>query len=423
MSNYKDLELKIIYLKSEDITPYINNTRTHSKEQIQQIKSSIAEFGMCSPIGIHNGVIVYGHARFQALQELKYTSFPCLDLSHLTDTQRKAYVIADNQLPLNAGWDEDMLRLELDSLKELDFDIGLLGFEDDFMSEIGCDFSDDEQGDKGDNDGLTDADEIQEPSDDPISVLGDVWQLGDHRVMCGDSTSIDDVDKLIDGHKVDMVFTDPPYGISIVQNNQIGGGGAFGVGKEAKKTGKVLAATQYAPVAGDESINVAVEAIRVIKTLGAKVEIIWGGNYYAQHLDNSNCWIVWDKQTGENTFADAELAWTNQDTKVRIFEHRWMGLYKASEHGEKRVHPTQKPIALAEWCLNIYGEKCETVLDLFGGSGFTLIACETKNKDAFIMELSEAYVDVIINRWQNFTGKEAIHIESGKTHTQLKQTA
>ncbi len=406
--NYKHVIRNI-----KDLIPYVNNSRTHSDDQTTQIASSIKEFGFTNPVLIdEQGGLIAGHGRLMAAEKLNIEEVPCIVLEGLTDAQKKAYVIADNQLALNAGWDLDKLKIEIEGLSEIDFDVNLLGFDDEFLNGLL---------DVQTSEGLTDEDEVPEAPEIPVSVLGDIWQLGNHRLMCGDSTSIDAVDKLMDGKKVDMVFTDPPYGIDIVQNNQIGGGGAFGVGKEAKKTGKKVAATKYSPVAGDESINVAVEAIQVIKTLGAKVQIVWGGNYYAQHLGNSKCWIVWDKQTGENTFADAELAWTNQETKVRTFEHRWMGLCKASEHGQKRVHPTQKPIALAEWCINIYGQKCESVLDLFGGSGFTLIACETKNKNGYLMELSEAYIDVIIQRWQNFTGKQATHIETGKTYEELKQ--
>jgi len=419
--NYSDLdnlcamqctrELKIEYRKTSELIPYVNNSRTHSDEQVTQIASSIKEFGFTNAILIDDeGGVIAGHGRIMAATLLKLDEVPTITLSGITKAQRKAYVITDNQLALNAGWNLDTLKLEIETLQELDFDTEVLGFDDDFLASLM-----DEP-----VDGLTDEDEVPEAPEVPVSVRGDIWQLGNHRLMCGDSTSIDDVETLMDGQKADMVFTDPPYGISIVQNNQIGGGGAFGKGKKQKAGGKVIEAGQYAPVVGDDSIDTAIEVIQVIKTLNAKVEIIWGGNYYAQHLGNSKCWIVWDKETGDSTFADAELAWTNQSTKVRTFQHRWSGICKASEHGEKRVHPTQKPIALAEWCINIYGQQCDTVLDLFGGSGFTLIGCETKNKNGFIMELSEPYVDVMINRWQNFTGKEATHAESGKTYAQLK---
>jgi DNA modification methylase len=173
-------------------------------------------------------------------------------------------------------------------------------------------------------------------------------------------------------------------------------------------------------VAGDNSIDTAIDAIQIIATLDAKVEIIWGGNYYSSFLPNSSCWIVWDKQNTGN-FADCELAWTNQKTAVRKFQHMWNGMVKASEHGEKRVHPTQKPVALADWCIEQYGKECNTVLDLFGGSGFTLISCENKNKAAFIMEFSESYVDVIVNRWQNYTGKQATLESTGETFGTIKE--
>jgi len=295
---------------------------------------------------------------------------------------------------MNAGWDTTLLSLELADLKEQGFEMDVLGFDPKELDNL----LEPEQ-----VDGLTDEDAVPEAPVEPKTKLGDIYQIGNHRLMCGDSTSIDAVEKLMDGQKADMVFTDPPYGISIVQGGSISGSKPFGSvgGEKLAKVGK------YAPVAGDESIDVAVEAIQLIATLQAKVEIIWGGNYYANHLDNSSCWIVWDKENTGN-FADAELAWTNQKTAVRIFKHMWNGMLKDSERGEKRVHPTQKPVALAEWCFNEYGKECLTVLDLFGGSGSTLIACESQNKKGYIMELSPNYCDVIVKRWEDFTGKKAV---------------
>ena len=399
-------EYKTVSVSS--LIPYARNSRTHSDAQVGQIAASIKEFGFLNPIIVdgESGIIA-GHGRVLAMQKLGLADVPVIDASHLTDVQRRAYVIADNKLALNADWDSEMLRVELDELGKDGFDIELTGFSLDEIADLQIEEV---------PEGLTDEDAVPESLEDPVTVEGDVWVLGNHRLMCGDSTSIDAVEKLMDGQKVGMVFTDPPYGIEIVQNNQIGGGGAFGTGKAAKKCGKEIKANKYAPVAGDESTDVAVEAIQVIRTLGAKVEIIWGGNYYAEELGNSNCWVVWDKQTGESTFADAELAWTNQETKVRIFQHRWSGICKASEHGEKRLHPTQKPVALAQWCIEIYGYECESVVDLFGGAGLTLIACERIKKDSYTMELSPAYCDVIINRWQQYTGKEAVLESTGETY-------
>ena len=391
-----------------DLVPYARNSRTHSPEQVDQIAASIREFGFTNPLLIDNkNNVIAGHGRLLAAQKLKIDTVPVIVLDGLTEAQKKAYIIADNKLALNAGWNDDMLRLEFDELADLGFDLELTGFDLDEIAGLQI----------NEVEGLTDEDAVPEVPAVPVTVLGDVWICGNHRVMCGDSTSIDAVEKLMDGQKADMVFTDPPYGISIVS-----GGGAFG-GKKNEKRGTIggsnrVESNVYAQVAGDDNIDVAVAAIGVIAALSAKVEIIWGGNYYAASLPNSSCWIVWDKKNTGN-FADCELAWTNQDTAVRKFEHMWNGMVKASEHGQKRVHPTQKPIALAEWCFDSYGADCETVLDLFGGSGFALIACETRKKNGYIMELTPAYCDVIVKRWQQFTGKEATHEATGKTYTEL----
>ena len=387
----------------DKLVPYARNSRTHSDEQINQIAASIKEWGWTTPVLVDEiGGIIAGHGRTLAAQKLKIKEIPVVVATGWSDAKKRAYVIADNKLALNAGWDNEMLALEIGELGDLGFDLDLIGFtpeEIEALSPIQL------------TDGLTDEDEVPEPPPEPITKLGDVWILGNHRLMCGDSTSIDAVDKLMDGRNVDCVYTDPPYGISIVQGNKVGGGGAFGGKKNEKKDkSNVIQSSNFAPVAGDDSIDIAIEAIQVIATLNAKVEIIWGGNYYAGSLPNSSCCIVWDKKNTGN-FADCELAWTNQKTAVRKFEHMWNGMVKASEHGQKRVHPTQKPVALAEWCYEQYGKECETVLDLFAGSGSSLIACETKKKQGFMMELSEAYCDVIVKRWENFTGKTAVLAE------------
>jgi DNA modification methylase len=394
-----------------DLIPYARNSRTHSDEQITQIAASIKEFGFLNPVIVdgENGIIA-GHGRVMAAKKLGMTELPAVEASHLTDAQRRAYIIADNKLALNAGWDDEMLRVEFDELSEDGFDLDLTGFS---LDEIGALQIEEIPP------GLTDEDAVPEIPVQPVTVEGDVWLLGRHRLMCGDSTSIDAVDKLMDGRGADCVYTDPPYGISIVQGSKVGGGGAFGGKKNEKKDkSNVVASSNFAPVANDDSIDVAVSAISLIASLGAKVEIIWGGNYYAASLPNSSCWIVWDKKNSGN-FADCELAWTNQKTAVRKFEHMWNGMVKASEHGQKRVHPTQKPIALAEWCIDNYAEDCVTVLDLFGGSGSTLIACETRSKDCFMMELASPYCDVIIKRWQDFTGKQATLEATGETFEEL----
>lgn len=379
-----------------DLIPYVNNSRTHSDEQINQIASSIKEFGFTSPILIdEQGGVIAGHGRILAAKKLGLDDVPCIVLSGLTEAQKKAYIIADNQLPLNAGWDLDKLKLEIETLGEMDFDIDLLGFDDDFLNGLL----------EEETPGLTDEDEVPEPPEKPVSVLGDIWQLGNHRLMCGDSTSIDAVDKLMDGLKPNVVFTDPPYGISIVSKDGSVGGGTKG---------------KYKEVIGDGDTSVAVDAFNLCKAMGIPELFFWGANHYSSVLPDSSCWVVWDKQGGKSvTFADCELCYTNLKKPVRMFTHIWDGFRRDSEKGIKRVHPTQKPVKLF---IDIW-EKFNTgqvVMDLFLGSGSTLIAAESTDRVCYGMELDPFYIDVIINRWQNFTGKQAIHIESGKTYEELK---
>ena len=198
-------KLQITYLPESEITPYVNNSRTHTPNQIEKLKSSINEFGMCSPIGIHNGTIVYGHARFQALKALGYSEFPTVDLSHLTTAQMKAYVIADNRLALDAGWDDELLSIELEQLQEMDFDLDSLGFN---IEELDALLEPEEI-----PEGLTDEDEVPEPPPEPKTKKGDIWLLGDHRLMCGDSTDAECVARLMNGEKAQLIHADPPYGM------------------------------------------------------------------------------------------------------------------------------------------------------------------------------------------------------------------
>jgi len=408
--------MNIEHVSVGELIPFAKNSRTHDDAQVAQIAASIKEFGFTNPILIdEQGGIIAGHGRLLAARKLQLTEVPCIQLSHLSDAQKRAYVIADNKLALNAGWDDEMLALELGDLKDMDFDLSLTGFSTDEINALLTPTV---------VEGLTDEDAVPEIPENPVTKLGDVWVLGKHRLMCGDSTSVDAVEKLMESATLDMVYTDPPYGISIVKASKVSGDKPFG-SKDSRGTvgsTNVVKANIYAPIAGDDTIEVALEAIQVIKTLNAKVEIIWGGNYYANALENSPCWIVWDKENSGN-FADAELAWTNQKTAVRIFKHMWNGMIKASEHGQKRVHPTQKPVKLAEWCINEYGKNCKTVLDLFCGSGSTLLACESQGKIGYMMELSPHYCDVIVQRWQEFTGKTAFLESTNEPFVKIDKAA
>ena len=378
--------LSIEYKSTRELVPYVNNSRTHSEQQVQQVAASIKEFGFTNPILIdHDGGIIAGHGRLQAAQLLSLDEVPTITLEGLTEAQRKAYVIADNQLALNAGWDLDSLKLEVDRLTELDFDISLLGFDDDMLAGLM---------EEEPSEGLTDEDEVPELVDDPVTVEGDVWILGNHRLMCGDSTSIDAVETLMKGTYPDLIHTDPPYGMNAVSKSS------------------VLKANYGVDIMGDDNPDIAKDSFTLINGLypDAK-QIWWGANYYCSALPDSECWLVWDKNNGQSDQTDCELAWANFRSVVRQFT-------QASEK-KNRVHPTQKPISLVEWIIKRFNLSANTIADYFGGSGSTLIAAEKHGIQSFIMEFDPKFCDVIIKRWEEFTGKQAILESTGKTYKEL----
>jgi len=383
-----------------ELIPYARNSRTHSAEQIAQIAASIKEWGFTNPILIDpEGGIIAGHGRLLAARHLGLEEVPCIVADGWTEAQKKAYVIADNKLALNAGWDEELLKLEFDDLDTEGFDLELTGFSLDEIKALQPEVL---------NAGLTDEDAVPEAPETPITVLGDVWLLGEHRLMCGDSTSIDAVEKLMACAKVDLVYTDPPYGINEKGDRSKRGGLTQGNNLKDFK---------------DDTVDYAIQAYQIVENiLKVPRQVWWGANYYCHSLPLSNNWFVWDKRVEEkqkDTQSDCELAWVKSKwSSVRIFRHLWKGLIKGSEHGQRRVHPTQKPVALAEWSFD-YFKDVKSVLDLFGGSGSTLIACEKTNRQCYMMEFEPHYADVIIKRWQEFTGKEAKHEQSGETYAKL----
>jgi DNA modification methylase len=382
--------VQIKQVKVESLIPYIKNSRTHSEAQIAQIAASIKEFGWTNPILVDgdNGVIA-GHGRLLAARKLGHKEVPTIELAHMTDNQKKAYVIADNQLAMNAGWDTAILSLELADLKDQGFELDILGFDPKELDNL----LEPEQ-----VDGLTDEDVVPDIPDEPITKLGDIYQLGNHRLMCGDSTSIDAVENLVNQIKIDLCYTDPPYGI-----NEKGD-------RTARNTG--LAKNHNFKDFKDDTIDYAVEAYQIVEgVLNVPRQVWWGANYYCHALPQSNNWFVWDKRVEEkmtDTQSDCELAWVKSKwSSVRIFRHLWKGFNKDSERNQKKVHPTQKPVALAEWSFD-YFKEVNTVLDLFGGSGSTLMACEKTNRSCYMMEFEPHYCDVIVKRWEDFTGKKAV---------------
>ena len=368
------------------LIPYARNSRTHSDAQVAQIAASIKEFGFTNPVLIdEDGGIIAGHGRTLAARKLGLSEVPCLRLSYLSEAQKKAYVIADNKLALNAGWDDEMLKVELSELKDLDFDLSLIGFDADELANL----LEPEQ-----VEGLTDEDEVPELPETPVTVEGDVWILGNHRLMCGDSTSIDAVEKLMNGVYPDLIHTDPPYGMNAVSKSS------------------VLKANYGTDILGDDNPDIAKDAFNLIFGLYPEAkQIWWGANYYCSALPDSECWLVWDKNNGQSDQTDCELAWANFRSVVRQFT-------QASEK-KNRVHPTQKPVSLMEWIIKRFNLSAKTIADYFGGSGSTLIAAEKHGIDAYIMEFDPKFCDVIIKRWQEFTGKTAYHEVTGEAFAEV----
>lgn len=366
--------MKIVQRKIEDLIPYARNSRTHSDAQVAQIASSIKEFGWTNPILVdgENGLIA-GHGRLLAARKLGLDEVPVIELSEMTESQKKAYIIADNQLAMNSGWDTSMLSLELAELDADGFDLDLIGFDPKELNKLL---------EPDVIEGLTDEDAVPEVPKEPKTKLGDIYQLGNHRLMCGDSTMLHDVEKLMNGIKPDLIHTDPPYGMNAVSKSS------------------VLKANYGTDIIGDDNPDVAKDAFNLIYGLypDAK-QIWWGANYYCSVLPDSECWLVWDKNNGQSDQTDCELAWANFRSVVRQFT-------QASEK-TNRVHPTQKPVSLMEWIIKRFNLSSKTIADFFGGSGSTLIAAEKNGLQAYIMEYDPKFCDVIVKRWEDFTGKTA----------------
>jgi len=362
------------------------NPRQLTKDQYKNLKDSIKRFGLVDPIIINTNkdrenIVIGGHQRLKIAKDLNIDKIPCVELDLTIDQEKELNV----RLNKNTGeWDWDALGnyFDVESLIDWGFTNEELQFE------------------TPDVVGLTDEDEIPEKVT-PRTKLCDIWILGSHKLLCGDATIKEDVERLLDGKKADMVFTDPPYGI-----NEKGD-------RTARKTG--LAKNHNFKDFIDDSIDYAVKSYSLLDTYDIPIQIWFGANYYCHFLPMSNNWLVWDKRVEDkmsDNQSDCELAWVKTNkSSVRIFRHLWRGFNKDSERNQPRVHPTQKPIALAEWCFENYG-KPKTVLDLFLGSGSTLIACEKTNRKCYGMELDPAYCDVIVQRWEDYTGKKAILMES-----------
>jgi ParB-like chromosome segregation protein Spo0J len=392
--------LKIETKPIERLRAYERNARTHSDEQIAQIAASIAEFGFTNPILIGaDGVIIAGHGRLLAAQRLGMAEVPTIVLDHLTDAQRRALVIADNRIAENAGWDEDLLRAELEALDELDFDLTLIGFSDAELDALleGADAPDG---------AVEGEDEVPEPPAEPVSQSGDLWVLGNHRLLCGDATLATDVERLLGSVKPLLMVTDPPYGVGYDPGWRNKAGASA-----TRRTGRVLNDDRadwreaWALFPGDVAYvwHGALHATTVAESLiaaglGIRSQIIWAkdrlvlsrGDYHWQH---EPCWYA-VRKSGKGHWAG--------DRKQTTLWH-----IASKDQDAETVHGTQKPVEAMRRPMLNNSSPGQAIYEPFMGSGTTLIAAETTGRVCLGLELNPVYVDVAVERWQQFTGGTA----------------
>jgi DNA modification methylase len=426
----------------DQITPYANNPRNND-DAVDAVAASLKEFGFRQPIVVDSaGVIIVGHTRFKAAKKLGLAKVPVHIATDLTEAQVKAYRIADNATNEIAEWNYEMLPIELSALQEMDFDIGTLGFDDEELKRIMS--GDVEQG-------LTDPDDVPLPPDEATTKPGDIWVLGNHRLMCGDSSNPEHLDRLLDGAVIHLVNTDPPYNVKVEprSNNAIAAGlSSFeATGKaathhqsmdlarhpgKAKPTQKKMRAKDR-PLANDFVTDDAFDKLldawfgniaRVLEP--GRGFYVWGGyanlGNYPPFLKKHELYfsqgIVWDKQhpvlTRKDFMGAFEICFYGWKEGAA---HRFYGPNNATDlwhvkkvNPQSMVHLTEKPVELAVRAMQYSSLAGENVLDLFGGSGSTLIAAEQTGRNAFLMELDMPYCDVIRERWEKFTGKKAVRV-------------
>ena len=397
-----------------DLQPYSMNSRTHSEQQINQIINSIKEFGFTNPCLIdEKNNMIAGHGRLEAAKKMGFTEIPCIVIDNLSEAQRKALIIADNKLALNAGWDIGVLKLELEFLESNDFDLTLMGFD---QAEL------DDLFDVGIGVGLVDDDETSEPPAEPISKLGDVWTLGNHRLVCGDSTSATDVEKLLNNQMPNTMITDPPYGVKYEANWRAEAKGRKKTEREEVSSlqnderadwydAYVLFPGNVAYVwHADAFTDVVMDGLKRAG-FDIKQQIIWNKNVHAlsrsdYHWKHEPCWYA-VKPQGERNWKGGRNKMTVWDVGSIVFEK------------DKTSHPTQKPVELYIKSLENHTSPGEYVYDPFGGSGTLIIACEKLGRRALVMELDPKFVDVILQRFQKFSGIEPKR-DDGKSLSELR---
>ncbi len=388
----------------ERLIPHARNARTHSEEQVAQIAGSIAEFGFVNPVLVgDDGVIVAGHGRVLAARKLGLAEAPVIVLSHLTPTQRRALMIADNRIAENAGWDDEMLGAELAALRDEDVDLALLGFDDTDIDRLLA----------GTLDEADDPDEVPEPPVDPVSRPGDIWICGEHRVLCGDATVLADVEKVLARELADMCFCDPPYNVNYANS------------AKDKLRGKNRAilndalGESFGAFLYDASVNILTVTKGAIYICMSSSELHTLQKAFREAGGKWSTFVIWAK----NTFTMGRADYQRQYEPILYgwkegVDHYWCGardqgdVWFVDKPHKNDLHPTMKPVALVERAIRNSSKSRDIVFDPFGGSGTTMIAAERSGRRARLIELDPKYVDVIVQRWESITGGKATRGET-----------
>jgi len=408
------IDLQIEKWPVERLIPYARNARTHTDEQVAQIAASIAEFGWTNPVLVGSeGVLIAGHARLLAARKLAMTEVPVIVLDHLSESQRRALVIADNRLALSAGWDEDMLRVELEALREDDYNIDLLGFSDEEIENLLAEPD-------SVSPGLTDEDAVPETPESAVTVPGDVWLLGTHRLLCGDATVLSDVEKVLAGGLADMVFCDPPYNVN------------YGSTMKDKLRGKKRAIANdnlgdgFAKFLYDACLNILMVTKGAVYVCMSSSELHTLYKAFTEAGGHWSTFVVWAK----NTFTMGRSDYQRQYEPILYgwkegSKHYWCGardqgdIWFVKKPVSNDIHPTMKPVELVERAIQNSSKSRDTILDPFGGSGTTLIACEKAGRQARLIELEPKYCDVICQRYLDFSGKPATLDGDGRSFNEI----
>ena len=432
--DFKELELNIEYVDIDLVKPSDKNPRTHTKEQVQQIADSMCKFGWVNPILVdENYEIIAGHGRLMAGKLLGYTKVPIAKLCHLSEKEKLGLLVADNRITENAGWDDEKLQEVMQQLHDENFDLSVLGFTNKELEKFRAEFD-------SEIEAAAIEDIVPDQTDKVISKQGDIWILGEHRLLCGDACIAENYDKLMKGEVANMVFTDPPYNVAydesfrnknekaenprLIKNDNLGDEFQEFLTRAMENILEHTNGSLYICMGGSELHTL----YKAFTDAGGKFDayIVWVKNTFAlsrSKYQHQHEWLV---------FGNTESVYKEQHEAIMLGKNPgdtapWYGgrnqtdVWNFDKPTNNDLHPTMKPVALIERAINNSSRTMDIVLDAFGGSGSTLIAAEKTNRRCRMIELDEKYVDTIVKRWQEFTGRDAIHEQTGKTFNELTQ--